>query len=100
MVRAREGKEANGAGRKTSLPRSPIYRGGVVTGAVTTPPGSAAALEACGLGVAAQRHVWDRHKEGNRISYATRARDLRRRADPGKAASITQRIRAVRRSLT
>ena len=34
--------EGKGAGRKKNLPRSPIYRGGVVTGAVTTPPGSPA----------------------------------------------------------
>ena len=92
-------EEASVAGRKKDLPRSPIYRGGVVTGAVTTPPGSATPLRFCGLGEATQGHVYARHKEGYRIHCATHARDLRGRANPGKAASITQRIRARRRSV-
>ena len=53
-VRTRGGKYA---GRKKGLPRSPIYRGGVVTGAVTTPPGSPAALQLYGLCVATQMRV-------------------------------------------
>ena len=67
---------------RRSLPRSPIYRGGVVTGAVTTPPGSATLLRLCGLGVATQGHVYAGHKEGHGIFCATHARDLRRREDP------------------
>ena len=70
------------AGRKKGLPRSPIYRGGVITGAVTTPPGSPASLELCGLRVAAQARVYAKHKEGGKIFCAARARDLRGRKDP------------------
>ena len=86
-------------GRRAS-PAPLFIRGGVVTGAVTTPPGSATSLERCGLGVATRRHVYARHKEGYKIICATHARDLRGHADPGNAASITQRIRARRRSMT
>ena len=39
---AKGGEEASVAGRKKGLPCSPIYRGGVVTGAVTTLSGSQA----------------------------------------------------------
>ena len=76
------GEKAKGTGRKKSLPRSPIYRGGVVTGAVTTPPGSATSLKFCGLGTATQGHVYSGHREGHEIFCATHARDLRRREDP------------------
>ena len=55
---AKGGERASGAGRKKDLPRSPIYRGGVVTRAVTTPPGSTAPLGFCGLAVATQRRVY------------------------------------------
>ena len=86
--------------RRKKASSAPLFiRGGVVTGMVTTPPGSAAALNPCGLRVAAQVRVWARHSKGHRIICSTRAQDLRRRVDPGDAASITQRIRARRRSI-
>ena len=98
--RAWGGEKANGAEEEEGSPAPLLIGGGVVTGAVTTPPGSLAALGLCSLRVAAQVRVYARHREHYRILCATHARDLRGRADLGKAASITQRIRPMRRSLT
>ena len=53
-ARRREGKVVRGRRR---LPRSPIYRGGVVTAPVTTPPGSPPSRKLCGLRVAVPAHV-------------------------------------------
>ena len=69
-------------GREKGLPRSPIYRGGVVTAPVTTPPGSPAPWGFGGLRVAAQARVYAQHMEGYRIVCAACARDLRRQRDP------------------
>ena len=71
-----------GSRGRRRLPRSPIYRGGVVTGVVTTPPGSLVVLELCGIRVAAQACVYAKRMEGYMIVYAARARDLRRQRDP------------------
>ena len=58
--RRREGK---GAGRKKSLPRSLIYRGGVVTAPVTTPPGSPASPELCGFRVAVPARMYAKRRK-------------------------------------
>ena len=54
----------------------------MVTGAVTTPPGSPASLELCGLRVAAQARVYTKHMEDYRIFRAAHAWDLRMQKDP------------------
>ena len=45
------------------LPRSPIYRGGMVTAPVTTPPGSPASPELCGLRMAVPARVYARRRK-------------------------------------
>ena len=59
-------REGKGAGRKKSLPRSPIYRGGMVTAPVTTPPGSPASPGLCDFRVAVPARVYARHRKGPR----------------------------------
>ena len=54
---ARGGEEAKWCGEEERLPHSPIYRGGVVTAPVTTPPGSLVGWDFCGCGVVALARV-------------------------------------------
>ena len=81
-------REGKGAGRKKSLPRSPIYRRGVVTAPVTTPPGSPVASgslwPSCGRASARVGKT----QEGHRILCAARARDLRRQRGSGWERSL------------
>ena len=53
----RGGEKAEVVRGRRRLPRSPIYRGGVVTAPVTTPPGSPASPELCGFRVAVPARV-------------------------------------------
>ena len=57
VVRARGGEETRVRGGRRTSPAPLFIRGGVVTGAVTTPPGSPAAQQRCGLCMAAQMLV-------------------------------------------
>ena len=95
-ARGREGEMVRGRRR---LPRSPIYRGGVVTAPVTTPPGSPVSPGFCDLRVAVPARVYARRMENHRILCAVRARDLRRQAGIRLALVFTQWIRVRHRSV-
>ena len=56
-VRASGGEEANGAEEEEGSPAPLFIRGGVVTGAVNTPPESPAELQLGGFGVATRVRV-------------------------------------------
>ena len=88
VVSCERRREDKGARRKKASSAPLFIGGGVVTGAVTTPPGSPTAQRHCGLRVAAQVRVYARHREGYKIIYTTRERDLRRREDPGSAGLL------------